>query len=237
MKSKIIAGGLVALACCMATACGSGETAPPPTSSSAPAPSVASPTPTPTESAATFDLKSVILTDADLGSPWTMGGSTDVEGLGPQDCPEPERSKVPVASRWAVTYSHGGEPVPILTIRLALAGEDASALKAAYLADLKACKNFKAADTMYTSDTAEGPTSIAGADEVLVSYVRRYYADEAKSTLYFARQVIVTRTGGVVSRVEYGFRIGQKDPKGKNFDATTKIAKKQVAKITDAIEI
>lgn len=249
MKNTIIAGGLVALAACLVSGCGSGSAAAPPAAQSAPPPATTVPAestpsestpsdptpadPTPSASASSaggVNLKSMMLTGKELGSSWTGGAGTDSAALSPTDCPEKQISAVPVDSRWAMSFAPKGKQVPIVTVRLvALASPDTSALKTAYAADVKSCKNVKATQLTMT-DSAEGPKSIKGADEVVSTYVRRYTAGSNQPV--FTRQVIVTRKGNVVSRVEYGNVVDAKDPQGKDFGPATAIAEKQLAKIT-----
>jgi len=63
--------------------------------------------------------------------------------------------------------------------------------------------------------TAEGPTSLEPADEVIAAWAERIYYDKAHRQLAYTRHVVVSRTERVVTYVEYAFLLVPADPQAK----------------------
>lgn len=248
MQSKIIASGLVALTCCAATACGSSQAAAPPASSPAAAPSTASPASTPTPGATNSskaaltedDLKNATVTAADLGKAWeaSSGGSGPVP-VTPGACPQPQRSTTKLEATGRVWQGFRSESAGLTVALTAQPDTDAGDFKAAYAADLKKCKKVSlksGKDTFVVVDSAEGPSQVPGADEVLGSSVRRYYLDTPGQPLVQAIQTLVCRKGAVIVDIgygPYGKTPAETGKRVKDFTAASKLMQQQLDKLGD----
>lgn len=242
-KTFVVSAALVVLAA-VASAC-SGDNTPtgPASTPTAAASSSPAATPTPTGSTVTeADLTKVMVTAGDLGKGWeaATGGSGPVP-VAPNACPQPERSttKLEAAGRaWQGFRSESGGATVALT---AQSGTDASEFKAAYLSDLKKCKKFSmksGKDTFVLVDSAEGPSEVTGADEVLGSSVRRYYLDVKGQPLVSAIQSLVCRKGSVIVEVQYGPYSKTSAETGKlakDFSAASKLMQKQLKKVPSTL--
>jgi hypothetical protein len=177
-------------------------------------------------------VREILVDAADLGSPWV---TADQAGKTTEACPgEPsavaELSFLGSARRDLVKGR--GELVNAVSIGLdTLPGPDAAALKVAWVADTKACREHADAYDYYVVLTEAGPSAAENADEIVFSRIERVYFDDSRDQLAYARQVVVARTGRVVTTVRHTFLTSDTDPTGKDFTATQKLLAVQLAEV------
>ena len=243
--------GLALLLCGLLTACGGSTLDPPatePSSAATPAPPTPTPTPTtPSEAEDAANLQQARLTAADLGKPWLQdvkpkASDPKAKRDGPttqEFCPGhiTETGKTnPVATLYQSFKNGKAAGASNATFYLFTLGEEErSVLQTGFENDIKACAAYKdQGGSYYFTNTPEGPDSILGADEVVISYTERIYTDKAHQNLVYTRHNVVTRAGRAYSSVSYGFQASKKDPGGKDFAAATRLAQLQTAKTAKA---
>ena len=243
---KSLTSGLLLLVCWGVAGCGGGAaTAPPdPAVTSTPAAPSAPPTPTPTPTPPTKAgdqpvLDQALVTAADLGKPWIAQKSVPTtKNAKGEACPGHRDAAATVTTVASArrTFTEGkGQGVNIASITVAtLPTTDGSALRSALLANEKGCAQFKDSAGLYVVTTAEGPTSATGAEEMLSAWTQRVYYDKTHKQLAYARHYLVTRSGRVVTSLEYDFLTTKQDPKAKDFGRASKLLAKQLSKNASA---
>jgi hypothetical protein len=111
-----------------------------------------------------------------------------------------------------------------------LPGEDASAVRAAWVADTKACREHTDAYDYYVVMSEARADADIDADEVLFSRVERVYFDRSQDQLAYARQVLVARTGRVVTTVRYTFLTDDAD-EADDFSRSRRLLAVQLAEV------
>jgi len=125
-----------------------------------------------------------------------------------------------------------GELINGATFRLAtMPDTDGSAVRSAWQADTKACREHTDADDFHVAYSLEGPTSARNADEILFSRAERIYFDRGDTEPAYARHTLVARTGRVVTAVSYTFLIEESDAEASNFTRARKLLDVQLAKV------
>jgi hypothetical protein len=169
---------------------------------------------------------------ADLGSPWVAG---DHAGSAAEACPG-QRSALEELSflgsvRRDLTEGRD-ELVNGASFGLdTLPGPDASAVREAWVADTEACREHADAYDFYVVVKEAGPRAVKDADEIVFSRVERVYFDESQDQLAYARQVVVARTGRVITTVRYTFLTTDDDPQADDFTRTQRLLAVQLAKV------
>lgn len=243
MRKSLIGCLLVVLATTFG-ACGAGSpeapvASSPPTVSGVPAPRAsdpASPSPSPRTTAQdTADLTKALVTARDLGKPWVQPKSVSTAGGKKGElCPGHVSAtrKLPARPAVSANLTEGkGDGKNIASFELStLSGTEGAALRAAYAKDTTACATYRDASKLYVVRSAEGPTEVAGADEVLGRWAERIYYEKAHKKLAYARHYLVLRTGHVLTYVSYAFLTVDADPKAEDFSRTTELASVQLRK-------
>jgi hypothetical protein len=76
-----------------------------------------------------------------------------------------------------------------------------------------------------------GPRAVKDADEIVFSRVERVYFRRVPDQLAYARQVVVARTGRVITTVRYTFLTTDDDPQADDFTRTQRLLAVQLAKV------
>ena len=238
---KTLLGCLLLVLCAVVGACGSDAPASPPSSGAPPSsepasPAPRSPSPTPrTKAPDTADLKKALVTPRDLGAPWVQPKSVATSrGKKGEICPGrvSAATKLPARPEVAANFTEGkGAGKNIATFELSTATDEESVgLRGAYVVDQKACARYRDADGLHIVRSLEGPSSVAGSDEVLGAWAERIYYDKAHKKLAYARHYLVLRTGDVVTYVSYAFLAVDEDAGAEDFARVTKLAARQLTK-------
>ena len=111
---------------------------------------------------------------------------------------------------------------------------DGSAVRAAWQADTRACREYTDADDYYVVYRVAEPTAVRGADEVLLCRVERVYFDRGDDEPAYARHTLVARTGRVVATVTYSFLTSESDPDATDFSKATGLLQTQLTKAARA---
>ena len=111
-----------------------------------------------------------------------------------------------------------------------LPDSDGSAVRNAWVADTKACREHADPFDFYVVLDESGPAVAKGADEIVFSRVERVYFDDSQGQLAYARQVVVARTGRVITTVRYTF-LTDDDSAADNFRGTQRLLAVQLAKV------
>ncbi len=243
MRKPLVGCLLVALVAVLG-ACGAGSpegpgASSPPTVSVAPTSRVspaASPSPTPrTKAQDTADLTKALVAPSDLGKPWVRPKSVST-AAGKKDelCPGHVSATAKLPARPAVlaNLTEGkGDGKNIATFELSTVTDgEGAALRTAYAKDTKACATYRDGSGLFVVRSAEGPTSVTGAEEVLGTWAERIYYDKGRKKLAYARHYLVLRSGRVLTYVSYAFLTVPADPKARDFSRTAKLAAVQLKK-------
>jgi hypothetical protein len=177
-------------------------------------------------------VRKALVSAADLGRPWVAG---DQEGDATEACPG-RRSAIEelsfLGSGRRDLIEGRGELVNAATFDLrTLPDSDGSAVRDAWVADTKACREHADAFDYYVVLEESGPSVAKGADEIVFSRVERVYFDDSQDQLAYARQVVVARTGRVITTVRYTF-LTENDSAADNFHGTQRLLAVQLAKVT-----
>ena len=109
----------------------------------------------------------------------------------------------------------------------ALRDADGSAVRAAWRADTRACREHTDASASFVVHPEEGPASARNADVILFSRAERIDFDRGDTEPAYARHTIVARTGQVVTTVGYTFLTGSAVDAG-NFARARKLLERQL---------
>ena len=177
-------------------------------------------------------VRGALVSAADLGSPWVPG---DQEDNAAEACPG-QRSALEklsfLGSARRDLVEGRGELVNGVSFRLdTLPNPDASAVREAWVADSKACRRHADAYDFYVVLNEAGPSAVRDADEIVFSRVERVYFDDSQDQLAYARQVVVARTGRVITTVRYTFLPTDDDPQADDFSRTQRLLAVQLAKV------
>jgi hypothetical protein len=179
-------------------------------------------------------VREVLVDAADLGDPWVAADQT---GDAAEACPgEPSAvAELPFLGSGRRDLIKGrGELVNAVSIALdTLPSTDASAVRDAWTDDTEACRQHADAYDYYVVMAEAGPDSAENADEIVFSRVERVYFDDSRDQLAYARQVVVARTGRVVTTVRHTFLTTEADPTGKDFAPTQKLLAVQLGKVAE----
>ena len=206
-------------------------------SSSAPSsvpPSSTSPTPSttlPSRSADAAALRRALVGPADLGKPWVpIDSPPDRDEACPGTPSAVSRLAIRADVRRDLTRG-AGELVNGASFRLAtLPGPDATAVRAAWASDTRACRQYTDPDGFYVVYDAAEPTAVRGADEVLLRRAERVYFDREDDEPAYARHTLVARTGRVVVTVVHSFLTAAGDPDATDFGPATDLLQTQLRK-------
>jgi hypothetical protein len=255
--SRILLGGAAAVVTVLLGACGGTPTGDPslpanPSSASTTALSSAAPTPSRSSTAVpsptasrTADrredlaaLRQALVTAGDLGRPWVVVKGDPPSGAVEAGCPGKPgavRRLSPVAEVRRYLTEGPGELINGASFGLAtLRDTDGSAVRAAWRADTRACREYTDADGFYVIYRATEPTSVRGADEVLLRRVERIYFDRGDPKPAYARHTLVVRTGRLVATVTYSFLTSKSDPDAGDFSQATELLQTQLSKAAKA---
>lgn len=254
MKSTLIGAGVLSLlaltttAACSDTAASTTPAtqstqpvASAPAASSAPV-GIPAPAPTPTPSARPTplapikdaQLKRLLLTAKDLGKPWRAANGA--KGALPTNAYTCSRSfgKIKATSRRYQGYYQGKTGGAAIELA-AVASADSRAARSAFAADLKKCHKFSykyGTQKYYTTDTADGPRTVVGADEVIGSRVRRYFVVvQGQPHITSVARVLVVRKGRLLIDVGYSDYREVSSGVTKGFAPVEKLATEQLAKL------
>jgi hypothetical protein len=257
--SRAQLAGTAAVVTVLIAAC-SGSPAGDPSQSAAPSPTATtaqpsatiapghSPTPTPTPDASRppdqrddrAALQRALVTADDLGRPWVVVKGGPPAGAVQAGCPgKPSavRRLDPVAEVHRDLTEGPGELVNGASFGLAtLPDTDGSAVRAAWQADTRACREHTDASDFFVVYRQEGPSSARNADEMLFSRVERIYFDRGDAEPAYARHTVVARTGRVVTSVSYTFLVSESSAETGNFAPTRKLLERQLAKVATRFE-
>lgn len=238
---------VVSLAACGQSTTG-GEPAQPSAATSAPAVSSPATTVSPDEDFSA--LKATVLKPADVGNKWTKQGEV-TDGTPSHRTPS---ARTPVEycpghvsevfkTDWFVAGASQGfsKKVSVVADNSSITSDaslyvtastmpepDAAKLRAAYEADVAACREYKVGDDFYTLITPEGVTSLPSADEIVSSFAVRRYSDKTHKKLVSIGQYAVARSGRVVVAVTLNTVPGKDNDRGKDFSEVSKIMDKQL---------
>jgi hypothetical protein len=175
------------------------------------------------------------MTAADLGRPWVVVKGGPPAGAVEAGCPgKPSavRRLAPVAEVHRDFTRGPGELVNAVSFGLAtLRGTDGSAVRAAWRADTKACREHTDASDFFVVYREDGPSSARNADEILFSRAERIYFDRGDAEPAYARHTLVARTGRVVSIVSYTFLMSDSGTNSGDFTPARKLLERQLAKV------
>ena len=175
------------------------------------------------------------MTAADLGRPWVV-----VEGGPPAGAVEPGCPGKPSAVRRLARVAEvhrdltrgRGELVNAASFGLAtLRNTDGSAVRAAWRADTRACREHTDTSDFFVVYRQEGPSSARNADEILFSRAERIYFDRGDTEPAYARHTLVARTGRVVVTVSYTFLVTDSGGETGNFAQARKLLELRLAKV------
>jgi hypothetical protein len=105
---------------------------------------------------------------------------------------------------------------------------DATELRAAYDADVAACRDYRVGDDLFVVMAPGGVTSVPSADEVVSSFAVRRYSDKAHQKLVGVGQYAVARSGRVVASVVINTLPGQENAGGEDFTEVGTILDQQI---------
>jgi hypothetical protein len=185
-------------------------------------------------------LQQALVTAEDLGRPWVV-----VEGGPPAGAVEPGCPGKPSAVRRLAAVADvrrdmtrgRGELVNGASFGLAtLRDTDGSAVRAAWRADTRACREHTDASDFFVVYRLEGPSSARNADEILFSRAERIYFDRGDTEPAYARHTLVARTGRVVTTVSYTFLVTDSGGDTANFTQARKLLELQLAKVATGFE-
>jgi len=190
------------------------------------------PTPSPDRRRDQAAVREALVSAADLGSPWVPG---DQAGNAAEACPG-QPSALEELSFLGSGRRHliegRGELVNAASFGLdTLPDPDASAVRDAWVADTKACRKHADAYDFYVVLDEGGPSAAKDADEIVFSRVERVYFDDSQDQLAYARQVVVARTGRVLTTVRYTFLATDDDSQTDDFSRTQQLLAIQLAKV------
>jgi hypothetical protein len=180
------------------------------------------------------------VTAQDLARPWLV-----VEGGPPAGAVEPGCPGKPSAVRrlaWVAEVRRDltrgrGELVNGASFRLAtLRDTDGSAVKAAWRADTRACREHTDASDFFVVYRQEGPSSARNADEILFSRAELIYFDRGDAEPAYARHTLIARTRRVVTTVSYTFLVGESGGEPGNFAQARKLLELQLAKVATGFD-
>ncbi len=242
----VLALGITLTGCGGAASTAPPPTAAPPVASAAAVTRPADPAPTaatPSATAAALPsvaqdkalVKKAVVTTDDLGKPWFAPTSVStVKNKKGELCPghaDATAGLKPRASAVAKLTEGKGVGRNILTVAVAtLPSTDAAALQSGLKKNLQACGTYTDANGLFVVTRAEGPTTVAGVDEVLSASAERIYLDKAHTRLGYVRHNVAVRKGRVETTVSYAFLAEASDPKAKSFRRLTKLLTTQLAK-------
>ncbi len=177
-------------------------------------------------------VRDALVDASDLGSPWV---AADRSASPAEACPG-KRSAVAklsfLSSGRRDLIKGRGELVNAVRFDLAtLPGTDTSAVRDAWVTDTKACREHADEYDFYVVLTDAGPSAAKNADQVVFSRLERVYFDDSRDQLAYARQVVVARTGRVITTVRHTFLTTESDPTGKDFTPTQKLLDVQLAAV------
>jgi hypothetical protein len=175
------------------------------------------------------------VTADDLGRPWVLvrGGLTAGEVQpGCPGKPSAVRRLAPVAQVGRDLTEGPGELVNGASFGLAtLRNINGSAVRDAWRADTRACREHTDASDFFVVYRQEGPSSARNADEILFSRADRIYFDRGDAEPAYARHTLVARTGRVVTTVSYTFLVSDADVETGDFTRATRLLERQLAKV------
>lgn len=236
--------GLALLMCSLLTACGGSSTPGSPATATQPAPTAtsASSSATPTSPTSEEDyakLQKAQVSAADIGRPWVQdakprnttpkGGDAGAYEFCPGHITATSKVKYVAASFQGFKEGKTGTTAGFSLFTMNEA--DWPVMKSGWRDDVAACAEQKTPDGYYIVLTPEGPETVKGADEVIISYASRIYQDKSHKNLLTASHYLVTRTGRAFSHISYNNVVSTKDPKGKDFATVTRLMEKQLAKL------
>jgi hypothetical protein len=253
--SRAQLAGTAAIVTVLIAAC-SGSPAGDPSQSAAPSPTATTarpsattapgrgPTPTSSRTSDRRDdragLQQALVTADDLGRPWVVVKGGPPAGAVQAGCPgKPSavRRLDPVAEVRRDLTEGPGELVNGASFGLAtLRYPDGSAVRAAWRADTRACREHTDASDFFVVYRQEGPSSARNADEMLFSRVERIYFDRGDAEPAYARHTVVARTGRVVTSISYTFLVSESSAETGNFAPTRKLLERQLAKVATRFE-
>ena len=180
-------------------------------------------------------LQQALVTAGDLGRPWVVVKGGPPSGAVEAACPgKPSavRKLTAVAEVRRDLTEGPGELVNGASFGLAtLSDTDGSAVRAAWQADTKACREHTDASDFFVVYREEGPSSAKNADEILFSRAERIYFDRGDPEPAYVRHTIVARTGRVVTSVSYTFLVSDSDVDTGDFTKARKLLERQLAKV------
>ena len=180
-------------------------------------------------------LQQALVTAGDLGRPWVVVKGGPPSGAVEAGCPgKPSavRKLTPVAEVRRDLTEGPGELVNGASFGLAtLRDTNGSAVRAAWRADTKACREHTDASDFFVVYREEGPSSAKNADEILFSRAERIYFDRGDPEPAYARHTIVACTGRVVTSVSYTFLVSDSDVDTGDFTKARKLLERQLAKV------
>jgi len=199
------------------------------------APTAAAPSATPrTKAEDAADLKRALVTPADLGEPWIAPKKVNrAGGKKGEICPGhvSATGKLTFTASASTDLTEGkGTGRNIASYRIkTLSDEGVGALAAALKIDQKACARYQDPSGFKVVRTAEGPTSVDGA-EVISAWTERVYYVRPRNKLAFARHFVVAHQGRVVTSTSYAFLADKKDPNAEDFSKETRLLQVQLKK-------
>jgi hypothetical protein len=108
---------------------------------------------------------------------------------------------------------------------------DGSAVRAAWRADTRGCRQHVDGSDFFVVYREEGPSSARNADEILFSRAERIYFDRGDTEPAYARHTIVARTGRVVTTVSYTFLASDSGVDTGDFTKARKLLERQLTKV------
>jgi hypothetical protein len=252
MRPTVVAVGAVVVALALAAGCsGSAEQSPPsgapwstavtppatgaspPETTATPGRTSASPRPTraPNRRRDQAAVSEALVSAKELGRPWVAGEPADnAEEACPGRRSALERLSFLGSGRRDLMEGRD-ELVNGVTFGLdTLPGEDASAVRTAWVADTKACREHTDAYDYYVVMSERRADTDIDADEVLFSRVERVYFDKTQDQLAYARQVLIARTGRVITTVRYTF-LTDDAAEADDFSRTRRLLAVQLAQV------
>jgi hypothetical protein len=175
------------------------------------------------------------VTSEDLGRPWVVVRSGQPAGAVEPRCPgklSAVRRLTAVAEVRRDLTRGRGELVNGASFELAtLRNTDGSAVRDAWRADTRACREHTDASDFFVVYRQEGPSSARNADEILFSRAERIYFDRGDTEPAYARYTLVARTGRVVTTVSYTFLVTDSGGETGDFTEARKLLELQLAKV------
>jgi hypothetical protein len=165
-------------------------------------------------------VRRAVMSTATLGRPWVQPKAVaTTKGKAAEACPgQPSiQSLAPVRVGAVTSFTRGrARGASIARFSVQTVSDQGVAFHAAWYRTAKACAAFRDSSKFYVVTSAEGPTRLAGTDDV-VSRTERIYYDAKHHHLAYARHFITARTGRALSSVEYDFLTSKSDPQAKDF--------------------